>query len=79
MKKPHIEVANGKSIGCEGAVAITQCISIRSGGTCIKMRAINGSECILEEREKFGVTEDVIRCRITNSWQSDVIGVKRSG
>ena len=79
MKKLHIKVTYGKSIGCEGTIAITQCISISSGGACIKMRAVDGSECILEEREKFGVTEDVIGYGITNSRQSDMIGVKRSG
>jgi hypothetical protein len=79
MEKLHIKVTYGKSIGCEGTVAIMQCILIRSSGVCIKMRAINGSECILEEWEKFGVTKDEIRYGITNSWQSDVIGVKWSG
>jgi hypothetical protein len=79
MKKSHFKVAYSKGIGCEGAVAIAQGISIRGSGMSIKMGAINGSKCVSEEWEKSAVVENIIGYRIANFWQYNVIRVERRG
>jgi len=66
----------GKTICAE---AIAQGISIRGSGMSIKMGAINGSKCVLEEWEKSAVVENIIGYRIANFWQYNVIRVERRG
>ena len=48
MEKTHGKVTDGQGISCEGAIVITQGISI-GGGKCVEMGAINGSKSVLEE------------------------------
>jgi hypothetical protein len=79
MKKSHFKVAYSEGIGCEGAIAITQSISINGSGMSIKMGAIDGSKCVLEEWEKSAVVENVIGYGITNFWQYNMIRVERRG
>ena len=73
VKKAHVEVTYGKGVGHKGTIVITQGISIGSSGMSIKMRTVNGSNCIVKEWEKFGVVEDEIWYRVVNSGQSDMI------
>jgi len=79
MKKAHVEIAYSEGVSGEGTVAITQGISISSSGASIKMRAIDGSNRISKEREKFGVVEDEIWYRVINSGWSDVIRIEGGG
>jgi hypothetical protein len=79
MKKSHVEITYSEGVSGEGAVAITQEILIGGSGASIKMQAIDGSNRISKEREKFGVVEDEIWYRVVNLGRSDVIRIEGGG
>ena len=59
IKESHIEVTNGKGVGCEGTTVMMYGISVRGRSVHIEVGAVNGSKWVSKKWKKLVVIEDV--------------------